>query len=173
MKVRGMLVTDSRGIFDASLRSESPQKGLRSAKAGTELEDAIQELRATSGELRWVHGGAMLADSLTKKGYPARGTMELFLKVHRWRLKHDEKYESQRKRTRKGLKALEDEFDLESEPGNMNEEKVNYADGDLDETPSGSENEFEKARGELGDGLTTDMKKMQRVKNKDLARLDG
>ena len=35
-QVGGMLTTDSRGIFDALTRSESPQLRLRSARTGEE-----------------------------------------------------------------------------------------------------------------------------------------
>ena len=49
----------------------------------------------------------MLADSLTKIGYPARATIELFMKRRQlWRAVHDEKYESQKRRTKKGLDRL-------------------------------------------------------------------
>ena len=75
-EIHGAVVTDSRGIYDAS-KSESPQKGLRSAKTGTELDMTCEELIALGTEIRWNHGGALLADSLTKRGYPARRTLEL------------------------------------------------------------------------------------------------
>ena len=39
-QVHGALVSDSRGIYDAAVKSESPQKGLRSPKAGIKLEQA-------------------------------------------------------------------------------------------------------------------------------------
>ena len=76
--VEGALVSDNKGIFDAA-KSESPQQGLRSARGGTELEATVEQCRATGVQLKWCHGGAMLADSLTKIGYPARATLELFL----------------------------------------------------------------------------------------------
>ena len=100
-------MSDSKGIFDAATRSESPQQGLRSARGGTELEATVEQMRETAVQLKWCHGGAMLADSMTKTGYPARATLELFLQRGQvWRAVHDEKYESQKRRTKKGLDRL-------------------------------------------------------------------
>ena len=79
-KIPGCLVSDSRGIYDAANKSESPQKGLRSAKAGTELEQAVDDALRAALALRWAHGGAMLADPLTKASLSAKRTGELFLK---------------------------------------------------------------------------------------------
>ena len=46
----------------------------------------------------------MLADSLTKKGYPARGVLERFWELHScWRIVHDEMYTSQKKRRQQGV----------------------------------------------------------------------
>ena len=61
--VRGALMTDSKGIYDAATNSESPQLGLRSARGGTELEAAVEQCRQTETMLKWSNGGAMLAES--------------------------------------------------------------------------------------------------------------
>ena len=107
----GSLVMDSRGIYDAATRNESSLHGLRSSRAGYELVAAVKQAKQIGTALRWVNGGAQLADGLTKIGYPARGTFELFFKQNfKWRVIHDEKYESQRRRTKKGLKALQEEI---------------------------------------------------------------
>ena len=105
--IHGALVTDSRGIFDASTKSESPQKGLRSAKSGVELEQACDDALRSNAVLRWNHGGAMLADVLTKVATTARRTFELFLQnQQRWRLVYDPKFQSERRRTKKDLQRL-------------------------------------------------------------------
>ena len=74
-QVGGMLITDSRGIFDALTRSQSPQLRLRSSRTGEEAR-GIKEQRA---RIHWVNTLTMLADSLTKPGYPARAVTESFL----------------------------------------------------------------------------------------------
>ena len=103
----GALVSDSRGIYDAATTSDSPQKGLRSSRGGAELEAACEQCTRSGAVIRWVHGGAMLGDSLTKRGNPARATITLFLqRGQKWRLIHDPKFESQRRRTKKGLARL-------------------------------------------------------------------
>ena len=68
--VEGALVMDSRGIYDAT-SSDSPQKGLRSPQGGAELEAACEQCERSGARVRWVHSGAMLGDSMTKRGYPA------------------------------------------------------------------------------------------------------
>ena len=111
-QISGALVTDSRGIYDASVKSESPQKGLRSPQSGVELEMACDDALRCGTILRWSHGGAMLADTLAKRSALARRTFELFLSNNqRWRLVYDPKFQSERRRTRAGLARLVD-FDL-------------------------------------------------------------
>ena len=111
-QISGALVTDSRGIYDASVKSESPQKGLGSPQSGVELEMACDDALRCGTIMRWSHGGAMLADTLTKRSALARRTFELFLgNNQRWRLVYDPKFQSERRRTRAGLARLVD-FDL-------------------------------------------------------------
>ena len=80
-QVGSMLITDSRGLFDALTRSESPQLRLRSSRTGEKEQCAVSDAR-----IHWVNTSTMLADSLTKTGYPARAVMESFLVKKRWRL---------------------------------------------------------------------------------------
>jgi hypothetical protein len=103
----GALVSDSRGIYDAATTSVSPQKGLRSSRGGAELEAACEQCARSGAAIRWVHGGAMLGDILTKRGNPARATITLFLQGgQKWRLIRDPKFESQCRRMKKGLARL-------------------------------------------------------------------
>eukprot|EP00959_Pyramimonas_sp_CCMP1952_P338528 7089581-Pyramimonas_sp.AAC.1 len=73
--VPGMLITDSRGIYDAILKSESPQLGMRSFRSGEGARGIKEHILRTDVSFRWVTGLAM-SDSLTKPGYPARHVME-------------------------------------------------------------------------------------------------
>ena len=80
-QVGGMLITDSRGIFDALTRSESPQLRLRSSRTGEEARGIKEQCAVSDARIHWVNTSTMLADSLTKTGYPARAVMESFLVV--------------------------------------------------------------------------------------------
>ena len=106
--VPAMLVTDSRGIFDALTRHESPQLRLRSNRSGEEARGIKEQCEATDVLIRWVNGLAMLADSLTKAGYPSRHIMENFLQSKRWTCSYDPAFESAKKRQAKGDKIFEE-----------------------------------------------------------------
>ena len=83
-QVGGMLITDSRGIFDVLTRSESPQLRLRSSRTGEEARGIKEQCAVSIARIHWVNTLTMLADSLTKPRYPARAVVESFLKK-RWR----------------------------------------------------------------------------------------
>ena len=91
-QVGGMLITDSRGIFDPLTRSESPQLRLRSSRTDEEAR-GIKEHSAVS-RVHSVNTLTMLSDSLTKPGYPARAVMESFLVKQRWRCTFDPTFKS-------------------------------------------------------------------------------
>ena len=73
-----------------------------------------EELIALGTEIRWNHGGAPLADSLAKRGYPTRRTLELlFQNQQHWRLVYDPRFQSEQRRTKAKLKRLVNEPDEE------------------------------------------------------------
>ena len=76
--VDGMLITDSKGLYDAMCRHESPQLKLRSARGGEALGAARQQLRASGASVSWVNGLAQLGDCLTKLGATARAPFEKY-----------------------------------------------------------------------------------------------
>ena len=78
-QVGGTLITHSRGIFDALTRSESPQLQLRSSRTGEEAQGIKEQCAVSDARIHWVNTSAMLTDSLTKTGYPARVVMDSFL----------------------------------------------------------------------------------------------
>ena len=124
-QVSGCIISDSRGIYDAARKSESPQKGLRSSKAGVELEQACEDALRSNAAVRWNHGGAMLSDCLTKNTTVARRVFELYLgNQQRWRLVYDPKFQSERRRTRAGMSRLMNEATEEEETG----VSLNYVD---------------------------------------------
>ncbi|CAE8622005.1 unnamed protein product [Polarella glacialis] len=101
---QGVLVMDSRGIYDAG-KNESPLHGLRSSRAGYELQAAIEQARAVDSLFKWVHGGAQLADGMTKAR--ERTNWELFYaNGQRCAIVLDDKHTSQKRRTKSGMKAL-------------------------------------------------------------------
>ena len=59
----------------------------------------------------------MLGDSLTKRGYPARGKMENFLRTKRWRITYDPHMQSERKRAQQGIAPLANPVVEEEEVG--------------------------------------------------------
>ena len=101
-QVGGMLMTDSRGIFDALTRSESPQLRLRSSRTGEEARGIKEQCAVSDARIHWVNTSTMLADSLTKTGYPARAVMESFLVKKRWRCTFDPTFESGKRRKARG-----------------------------------------------------------------------
>ena len=64
----GVLIMDTRGIFDATTRNVSSLHGLRSSRAGYELTMSVQLARKIGTIFRWVNGLAMLGDCPTKFG---------------------------------------------------------------------------------------------------------
>ena len=105
-------------MFEAE-KSESPLLGLRSSRAGVQLEDICTHFKSSDAESRWVNSGAMLADSLSERGYPARGVFDLdFSKGSKWKIAFDGTFESYRNRTARGVDALTyllKELELQSE----------------------------------------------------------
>ena len=100
--VGGILITDSRGIYDGLTRHESPQLKLRSLRGGEELGAAKQQILATDVEVRWVNGMAELADAMTKAGTVARKTFGEYLINYRWKCSYDERFEAGKKRQARG-----------------------------------------------------------------------
>ena len=111
-QVGGMLITDSRGIFDALTRSESPQLRLRSSRTGEEARGIKEQCAVSDARIHWVNTSTMLADSLTKTGYPARAVIESFLVKKRWRCTFHPTFESARRRKARGAPLFnQEDFD--------------------------------------------------------------
>ena len=88
-QVGGKLITDSRGVFDALTRSESPQIRLRSSRTCEEARGIKEQCAVSDARIHSVNTLTMLADSLTKPGYPVRAMMDSFLVKKRWRCTFD------------------------------------------------------------------------------------
>ena len=66
LQVGRVLITDSRGIFDALTRSESPQLRFRSSRTGEEARGIKEPCAVSNVRIHRVNTLTMLADSLTK-----------------------------------------------------------------------------------------------------------
>ena len=104
----GLLITDSRGIFDALTRSESPQR-LRSSRTGEEARGIKERCAVSNARIHWVNTLTVLADSLTEPGYPARAVIESFLVKKRWRCIFDPTFESCKRRKARGASLFNDD----------------------------------------------------------------
>ena len=74
---------------------------------GIDLKAYQQRCVVRQTPTRWVHGDAMLANTLTKAGEPQQ--LELyFSKGGRYRLTYDPTFQSARRRKAKGIRVLDD-----------------------------------------------------------------
>ena len=69
-QVGGILITESRVIFDALTRGGSPQLRLRSARTGDEARGVKEQPALSDARIHWVNTLTMLADSLTNLDTP-------------------------------------------------------------------------------------------------------
>ena len=90
-QVGGMLITDSRGTFDALTTSESPQIRLRSSRTSEEARSIKEQSADSNARVHWVNTLTMFSDSLTKPGYHTRAldrivsgqeTVEMYLRSY-------------------------------------------------------------------------------------------
>ena len=108
-KGRGMLITGSRGNFEALTRSESPQLRLRSSRTGEEARGIKEQCAVCDARIHWVNTLTVLADNLTKIGHAARAVKESFLVKKRWRCTFDPTFESGRRRKERGAPLFNQE----------------------------------------------------------------
>ena len=96
-------------FFDALTRSESPQLRLRSSRTTDEVRGIKEQCAVSDARIHWVNTSTMLADSLTKTGYPAQAAMESFLVKKRWRCTFDPTFESGKRRKASGAPLFKDD----------------------------------------------------------------
>ena len=95
-KIRGCMVTDSKNCYDNLLKN-CAFLGMKEKLVGIDLKTYQQRCVWRQTPTRWVHGDAMLANTLTKIGEPQQ--LELyFSKGGRYRLTYDPAFQSARKR---------------------------------------------------------------------------
>ena len=103
--IRALMVTDAKNLYDKLHRATVSVKGAEK-RATIEAISLRQNLERTETDLRWVDGGGMIANVLTKIQEKGQGWLYLQLDFQ-WRITYDEQYMSQKKRRAAGLKPLE------------------------------------------------------------------
>ena len=105
-KVPGTIVIDAKSIYD-SLTSTNQPLQLAEKRTALELLAYLRNTEANGTETRWVHGGANLADGLTKLG--VHPMLREFLETSTWSLVYDPAQQAGKKRQAKGLDKLQNE----------------------------------------------------------------
>ena len=104
--IPGTAIIDAKSIYD-TLTSQTQPLQLAEKRTALELLAYLKNTELNFTETRWVHGGANLADGLTKKGdHPM---LREFLTTHQWSLVQDKSQMSGKKRSAKGISKLTNE----------------------------------------------------------------
>jgi hypothetical protein len=121
-KVVGVVVTDSRNVYDKMQKTMITPKGAEK-RADIEIL-CLKEAEQYSGTiLRWVHSDAQLANSLTKADQPWQ--ISLFYKMSsRWKIVYDPNMTSAKKRKAQGITAMQGEVNDNEQNNQPNNECV-------------------------------------------------
>ena len=111
-EVPGTVIIDAKAIYDALTSQNSPLQ-LAEKRSALELLAYLKNTEANGTETRWVHGGANLADGLTKLG--AHQMLREILETSTWSLVWDPKQQAGKKRQAAGLDNLENQGTTEDE----------------------------------------------------------
>ncbi|CAK0911327.1 unnamed protein product, partial [Prorocentrum cordatum] len=106
--IPGALVADCKAFYDGVVKSESAGLGLDERRTAIEALALRRALEEGEAIVRWVHCHAQLADGMTKASQQAFNVLHAFLKSQRWKIVHDERFLSARKRSALG-KGIFDE----------------------------------------------------------------
>ena len=107
--IAGTCIIDAKSIYD-TLTSQNQPTQLAEKRTALEFLAYLKNTAANNTQTRWVHGGANLADGLTKLG--AHPMLREFLEASTWCVVNDPKSISGKKRQAKGLKRLESGSDV-------------------------------------------------------------
>ena len=104
--VPGTVVIDAKSIYDTLTSTNQPLQ-LQEKRTALELLAYLQNTEANGTETRWVHGGANIADGLTKvANHPM---LKEFLETSTWALVQDPQGLSGKRRKELGLDKLSDD----------------------------------------------------------------
>ena len=113
--VKGIVVTDSKGVFDACNKTDAPLLGMSNARSALQGYQLKEQLKESGCRLVWVSGDWNLSDSLTKKSRICRDGLAQFKKNNVWRLRFDENFvQSEKKAKRLGTSAVQQMRDLQA-----------------------------------------------------------
>ena len=102
-KVKGVLVTDAKALYDAAMKGELQTSAcnFKEKYTGLEVLGLIENLQRQETTLRWVNSAAQLADGMTKVS--AQDRIRQFLeKGQIWNLAFDKEFISAKKRIAAG-----------------------------------------------------------------------
>ena len=111
--VPGILVTDSRNVFDRVDKPYLSPKGAQK-KVDIELFALKESQRRTDLIVRWVNSDAQLANTLTKKGEEHQISKFLAL-GQRWRIVYDPSMFSAKERKKRGMDSLQNHGEEETQ----------------------------------------------------------
>lgn len=102
-KIKGVLVTDARSLYDIVIKGEQNASGLgvREKYSALELLSVLQRLTRCKTVTRWVHSEAQLADAMTKR--VIRGSLHKALIDGQWTLVEDPEFTSAKKLRQLGV----------------------------------------------------------------------
>ena len=113
--VKGLIATDSKGVYDAVNKNEGPLLGLSNARSALQGHQLKEQLQEAESKLIWISGDWNLGDALTKKAKIARQGLMQFVKSFVWRMKFDPNFIQSEKRARRaGHAAVKQMRELQS-----------------------------------------------------------
>ena len=110
--VPGVVVIDAKSIYD-TLTSQNQPLQLQEKRTAIELLAYLRNTEENGTQTRWVHGGANLADSLTKLN--ASTLIREFMLSSTWSVVQDESQTSGKKRKAQGLDKFQNKKEEETE----------------------------------------------------------
>ena len=113
--VKGLVATDSKGVFDAVNKNEGPLLGLSNARSALQGYQLKEQLSEADTKLIWISGDWNLSDALTKKAKAARLGLMQFAKQFIWKLKYDPHFiQSEKKAKKDGRAAVQQMKELQA-----------------------------------------------------------
>ena len=102
---RGLLITDARNLFDKLQRATVSVKGAEK-RSNIEAICLRENTERSNVRICWVHGGAMIANGLTKVS--EKHQVMLYLSMgFRWRIIFDAERQSEKQRRKLGIAPME------------------------------------------------------------------
>jgi hypothetical protein len=117
-EIPGSCIIDAKAFFDA-LTSQNQPMQLTEKRTALELLAYLRNTEMNNTQTRWVHGGANLADGLTKLG--AHPMLREFLSRSTWSIVYDPAQQAGKKIQAKGLDKLENESEDTSKGNDFRE----------------------------------------------------